>query len=269
MVTTTAPSPEVINSSSRRYRIPGDQVKRAISELPAEQRADIWWFHCWCSQHDVGNTELGRILRRPGTNEYYSQDSIKQLLNGGRTRRGETVDPIHEAIVGFRKIEDARAEQATSGFIETRLFREIEKRCLKALHRQKILPLFGDSQIGKSTCLEEVQRRHNHGQTILIEVPTGGAQGSLIRRFAEKFSIPASTKQADLKDRIFSAIDGNMLIILDEAHRFFEGRQGSAGVQSLSFVRELYNRCKCGIVLSMTNEGRDHMLNGKHAKALQ
>lgn len=264
-----APKSDSLIASVSKFRIPGDQIKNAIADLPQTQKDDIWWFGQWCRKHDIGATDLAKLLKRPGTTEFYSADSVKQLLTGARARRNESVDLIHEAIVAFRKIEEAREVQVNSGFIETRLFKVIETRCLKALHRQKIQFIFGDSQIGKTDSLKEVQRRHNHGQTLYIEVPTGGSYGSLLRAFARVFSIPADIKQSELKERIIASIDGNMLIIFDEAHRFFEGKNNASGILSLGFIRELWNRCKCGVVLSMTNEGRDHFLNGKWAKALQ
>lgn len=260
---------EAVIALGKKYQIPGDKTKHAIAGLPEEQRSDIWWFAQWCDKHDLGTSELGTLLKKPGTNEFYSADSVKQLLSGARARRDENIDRIHQAIVGFRKIEEARSIQVNSGFIETRLFFEIEKRCLKALHRQKIQYIFGDSQIGKTESLKEVKRRHNHGQTLYLEVPTGGTYGSTLRALATQFSIPAGTKVTDLKERIFSCIDGNMLLIFDEAHNFFTGRNHASGLMSLSFIREMWNRCKCGVVLSMTNEGRDYFLQGKNAKALE
>lgn len=269
---TTTPAPasdRVVPLGQKRFSIAGDTVRKSVKDLdPAGQEA-IVWFHGWCSRNIHGRTGLDRTLKKPdGT--FYSADSIVQLLTGGRMRRGENIEPLIAAIATFRKIEGERETMIVSGFVETDLFVEIERRCMKALKRQRILPIYGDSQIGKSKSLREVQRRHNHGQTLYIEVPDTGSYGALLEAIADELNIPsASNNQRQLKRRIVEAIDGNMLIILDEAHRFFGGNKRSSGLLALSFIRELWNKTQCGLVLAMTNEGRDEIIKGRWAKQLQ
>ncbi len=265
----SAESEKVTSLGQHRFTIAGDTVRRSIQDLPKDQQEPIIWFHGWCCKFIRGKTGLGQTLKKP-SGDFYSVDSIVQLLTGGRIRRGENIDVMLDAIARFRRIEGAREEQAVSGFIETSLFFEMERRCLKALQRQRILFIFGDSQIGKTDSLKEIQRRHNHGQTLYIEIPTFGSYGGTIDAFAEALNIPtASNNQRQIKERIIEAIDGNMLVILDEAHRFLEGRQNTRGLQSLSFVRELWNKKHPGIVMAFTNEGRDKLLHGPHARTLQ
>ncbi len=259
-----------IHAPQRRYRIPTDKVRAGLQHLPEEQRDDIFWFHRHCMQADPDKEGLGRMLRKPGGTGFYSADSISQLLTGFRAEKGESTEAIWQAIVIFRRIVEPRETQTQTGFIETRLFREIERRCLHALRRQRIGFVFGDSQIGKSASFAEVRRRHNHGQTVLVEVPTGGSLGSLLIAWAEALDIRAGTKnQRELKEAIITSIDSRNLVIFDEAHRFFEGRSKGNGMASLSFIREVWNKCQCGMMLGMTNEGRDELLTGRHAKALQ
>jgi len=259
-----------IHAPQRRYRIPTEKVRAGLQSLPEEQRDDVFWFHRHCMQADPDKETLGRLLRKPGATGFYSADSISQLLTGFRAGKGEPTETIWQAIVAYRRVVEPREAQAQTGFIETRLFREIERRCLQALRRQRIGFVFGDSQIGKSASFGEVRRRHNHGQTVLVEVPAGGSLGSLLIAWAEALDIRAARKnQRELKEAIMTALDSNNLVILDEAHRFFEGRSKGNGIASLSFIREVWNRCQCGMMFGMTNEGRDELLTGRHAKALQ
>ncbi len=247
-----------------RFRIPGDQVRAAIQDLSREQQATVWWFYQFCHRSILRREDFGRLLKKnDGT--WYSDSSIIHLLTGGRIRRGENIQPILEAIEKFRYVEELRAGQVNSGFIETRLFREIERRCRKALKRQRILFIYGDSQIGKSASLREYQRRNNHGQTIYIECPCTGSLGGLLRQFADAFNIPSVLNQGQLQDRVAGCIDSNMLIIIDEFHNALKGR----GIATTAFVREIWNRSRCGMILSMTNEGRDSFLMGSQSKTLQ
>ena len=101
-----------------------------------------------------------------------------------------------------------------------------------------------------------------------METPTGGNVNNFIFAVAKEFGIP--TKQgakAGLRDRVIESFDSRMLLIMDEAHRCL--RPGSSvGLETFSFIRELWNRRKCGIAIVMTNEGRDAFIKGTHAPQL-
>jgi DNA transposition AAA+ family ATPase len=261
--------PDIVPKPGTHFRITGHHVKDAIKDLPGDQQDAIWWFFVYCKEHNFRSRELSALLRKPGSKDFYSADSITALWNGGRIRRGENIMPMIESIRSFREIEEARDQQKTSGFIETRLFNLIETRCMKALLRQKILYIFGDSQIGKTTCLMEVQRRHNHGQTIYVEVPTGGAIGPFFQKLAKKLKIPENGSTKDMREAIISMFTSRMLLIVDEAHRCLTARSKPGGNGVLDFLRELWNEAKCGIVISMTNEGRDIFQHGRNAKSYE
>jgi DNA transposition AAA+ family ATPase len=252
----------------RGFNIRGDTIKAAIADLPDDQRDLVWWFAQWAGGRNLSRADLGTVLKKP-SGDYYSTDSVVQFLTGGRARRGENVQPILDAIAQLRRVEGERESQANSGFIETRLFGEISRRCRRALLRQRIMFIFGDSQIGKTWSLKEYQRRNNHGQTIYVEVPTGGSLGAFLRALGKAFNLPQRVEAKQLADRIIDCFDDKMLLIVDEAHRLPVTRKAVAGLAVYSFLRELWNRKQCGIVISMTNEGRDDFLKGPYAKQLE
>jgi DNA transposition AAA+ family ATPase len=271
MVTTSPVTPAAeteVKGSPRnptnRFRLPADVVQNAIADLPEEQRITLRWFATWCNQHVQYKEDLGRVLKK-ASGHFYSTDSIIALLTGSRVRRGENIEPMLDAIHGLRRVEDLRADQVGSGFIETRLYKEIERRCEKALKRQRIAFIFGDSQIGKTWSLKEYARRHNHGETIYVEMPSTGSLGGLLKVLAGIFNIPEVMNQGQQADRIIECFDSRMLLIIDEAHNALKGRNLAA----LAFVRELWNRRQCGVVLSMTNEGKNIFLRGPQAKQLE
>lgn len=267
--TPTAEQPaSFIAHGGKKFRISGATVKESIKDLPDDQQDVIWWFSQYCHTHNLGKDKLSTLLKKPNGLDFYSADSITQLLGGGRIRRGETIEPMLDAIRTLRKLEDVRAEQVNSGFIETRLFKVIEERALKALRRQRIMYIFGDSQIGKSMCLMEVQRRHNHGQTIYVEVPSTGSLSAFLKDLGRILNIPVSAKTA-ISDSVIKTFDSRMLLIVDEAHRALIARRNSGGSAIMNFLRELYNKAGCGIVISMTNEGRDELLHGTHKKTYE
>ncbi len=268
--TAPAPSPEIIHApETKKFRISGPQFKAVIKDLSEEQQAPLWWLFQYCHRKNIGKDQHATLLKKPNGFEYYSADSVGQIFGGGRIRRGENLEPMLVAIRSLQQIEDARSEMASSGFIQTRLFDVIEKRCMRALHRQKIMFIFGDSQIGKTENLLEVQRRHNHGQTIYVETPSTGSLSHFLMELAGALNIPKTITITRLVDEIIATFDKNMLLIVDEAHRTVLGRKSANGSAVMNFLRELWNKTKCGIVISMTNEGRDELLQGTHKKCYQ
>jgi hypothetical protein len=253
----------------RGFGIAGDVVHRATANLPDDQRENIRWFAAHCRAKNIGREEMSRLLKKPGGNDYYSYDSIYQVLTGRRTESGVSIDPLCNAIAAFRRVEGEREEQLVTGFIQTRLYDIIEARSMRCLLRKKIGWVFGDSQIGKSACGREIQRRHNHGQTIFVEVPTTANLGYFLGELANCLGIPPQQKHAELRRRILDSFDDRMLLIVDEGHRCFPRNGGIKGIAILDFLRELWNRRQCGILIMMTNEGRDQLLKGPHKKALE
>lgn len=257
-------SAELVTASPRKFPIPGDSIHKATSALRDNQRDLLRWFAGYCRAENLGKDQLVRLLKKTD-GSYYSYDAIYQTLTGKRTADGVSIEPICNAIESFRRVAEERSNQVSSGFIETRLFGIISARCRKALLRKKICPIFGESQIGKSESLQEYQRRNNHGQTIYIETPSGGHLGNFMAELAIVLGIPPQQRVTSLRSRIIESFDDRMLLIVDEFHNALR----TANSQIPAFVRELYNRSKCGIVLSMTNEGHDLIHRGPQAHALK
>ena len=264
-----SPEPDMTLPKAKRFIIAYDTVRAATEDLPDEQQEKVRWFYQFCRRSNFSKTELEGVLKQPGSSKFYSSDSIVQLLTGGRMRRGENIAPMLEAIDALRRVESLREGLVNSGYIRTRLYFEIEKRLQKALKRQRFTFFWGDSQIGKSAAFEEYQKHHNHGETILIEVPAGGSVTNFLRELANHFNLPTHLNQGLLAQRLIEAFDSRMLLIVDEAHRCLKTRHTSSQLGVFDFLRELWNRKRCGIAIAMTNEGRDLFLHGPHAKALE
>jgi len=253
---------------NHKFKLAADVIQKTCADLPDDDRSDVLWFGNYCRRKDFSKTELGTVLRKPGSTEHYSSDSIVQLLTGGRIRRGENIAPMLEAIRALRRVQDLRKDMVESGFIETRLYREMENRLLKALKRRRVAFFFGDGQIGKTENFKEFTRR-NETATVYLELPASGNFGQFIRAVARAAGIPDSSRQSDLAERCIEAFNSSMILIVDEAHRALGSRFTNGGVAVFSWLRELFNRKQCAIAVAFTNEGRDKFLRGPLAKTFE
>ncbi|CAN5548138.1 hypothetical protein BH09VER1_BH09VER1_24820 [soil metagenome] len=261
-------APQIATVASKRFRIAGDIINKALAELPEDNRAAIKWFVGYCRARDLSPSQMSTLLKKE-TGGFYSWDSIYQLITGRRATMGASIAPYVESIVQFREQIEGVTKLGDSGYIPTRLGEIITTRCLRALKLGRIGFIFGDSQIGKSEELKQYQRTHNHGQTVYVEIPTGGSLSDVLNECALALGIPVTLKNADLRRRIIDAADSGMLFIFDECHRSLKQARQAITVPAFEFIRELYNRKRCGIVICMTNEGRGLFFKGPAKKSLE
>ena len=256
---------EVIARNRKNFKISADVIASTVASLNEEETSALRWLAEYCRSLDLNRTQMSNLIKQKN-GKFYSFDSIYQTFTGRRQESGTSITPIIEAIENFRELETERDRLVKSGFILTRLSTEIWKRCDKARLRQRISYIIGESQIGKTSALKEYQRRNNHGQTIYLETPSGGAKSALLRALALQLGISTTIRHDELGDRIIKSFDHSMLLIVDEAHRCLKS---VTGVKSMDFIRQLYNQAECGIVISMTNEGKKALLSGTFAGELK
>jgi DNA transposition AAA+ family ATPase len=225
--------------------------------LPDTQRAAIRRAHAYYFENDLGLDEMSERLR-------LSPTTLSMVFRGQYKAK---VDSVVDTIVKFFELEDRRGSARKLPFIETDCSKKIFSVCQQAVEFQKMAFLFSDGQIGKSTALKEYQRTHNHGNTIYVETPTGGALTNFLAKLAVQFRLSPHQRRSDLRQRILKAFDDRMLLIVDEMHRCTpEGSMTSYGLQTIDFIKEIYNERGCGIVLCATNVFREQMEDGPMKK---
>lgn len=242
------------NPALRRFRTPGDIVNRATAELPDEARTEIRWLHAYAWEHDIPLPELARLVR-------YDESTLSRVFNG---KYEGNIDNVVAEVRGFRKLQEERNKGRKLSFIETSLTRRIWRVCAATLEFQRISFIYGDSQIGKTTALVHYRDTHNHGSTIYVRMPTGGAMTYFLSELAEALRISTKLKERDLWRRIIHSFDDRMLLIVDECH---QALLTSRRINPIEFIRELHDTTGCGVVLAGTNVFRDE-LNAGHLAPL-
>lgn len=254
-------------AAKHRFRIAFDVVAAATADLSDHDREALRWVAQYGRSKNISHDDIAAKLRKPdGTS--YSGDSLYQALTG--RREPEQLKNLVTAITKFRDIEEERAGHAETGFIETAISRRVFSACRRAFLRRKIVFIWGESQIGKTTALCEYARQHNHGETIYVRMPTGGSLDSFMRELATVLGIPTGNRAEDLRRRIIECFDDRMLLVVDEVHECLsEHYSQRRGIRTLNYIREIFDRRGCGVVLSATNVFRDALLRGPHARNLR
>lgn len=246
--------------TASRQIIPGDVVNKATADLPNAQRSAIRRWHTYYVENAMTLKEAGTLIG--------VSDATASLIFRGKYEA--KLDGVVSEIERFFELHDKRSQGRKLQFIPTTLTKKIWDVCDLAVEFQRIAFIFGDQQIGKSEALVAYKEAHNHGNTIYLEVPTGGALTHFITKLAEIFKISSQTRKADLRRRIIESFDDRMLLIVDEAHRCIpDGGKSHLPIQTVEFIREIFNERKCGVVLCATNVFRDAMEKGSVEKILR
>lgn len=244
-----------------RMSIPGDTVKIALDRLTAsgamddEARDLTWWFYCYARDNRWRLKDCADAI---GT----SPTTVHRLFNGSY---GAAYDGIVAAVARFKKQADERAKRRQIGFVETTAWAKISRICNAALYDNMPAFIYGASQIGKTECLKEFARRNNHGTTRYIRMPASPTFQFFLKTVAEACYISTRQNHDILRRRIMDAVDQRNLLIVDEVHQAMCTTSEGAARKIVEFMREIYDRTGCGVVLCGTKVFRDEFERGRQA----
>jgi DNA transposition AAA+ family ATPase len=151
-------------------------------------------------------------------------------------------------------------------FIETSLYARLTAICDKTRALQNIAIAWGPPGIGKTECLQEYQRRNNHGRTQLVRYPTNSSPSYFIHHLARGLGVSFRAKSSfNTREQIIRVLSaGQRLLIIDELHQAFLTTRADSAVKSLELLREISDVAKCGLVLIGTEVLADEIFQGPH-----
>jgi DNA transposition AAA+ family ATPase len=247
------------NQDRSSWPFGGDHVIQATNKLPERDRDAVRWLFFHSIENGITMKGAAEAIR-------YSSTTVYRLCKG---EYDGDVGKVAEAIAGYRRIAEERSTLVSESFVETATAKRIFQICDAASLYQIIAAIYGDSQTGKTTALEEYTRRHNHGATKLIRLPAAAGVQMMIRTFAEACQISPRSSFEALRKRVLKAIDANTLVIIDELHQAFSTYHSNSRIACLEIIREIHDRTGCGMVLCGTNIARDEIQDGPHKRLLE
>ena len=247
------------NMNSQRINIPGDTVKvelgkqRELGKVTEAEEAAVLWFYSYAKDRKWSLAEAGEAID-------YDSSTVYRLFQG---TYGAKLDKIVEAITRFRKVAEERAKRKDIGFIETSAWRKVSAICNSAFYDAMPAFIYGASQIGKTACLTEYARRNNHGQTRYIRMPAAPTFPHFLRTLAAACYLSPKQHSEMIRERVMNALDSRNLLIVDEVHLAIITSTELTTKKVIEFLREVYDRTGCGIVLCGTKVFRDEFERGR------
>lgn len=249
-----------------RLNISGDKLKVGLKnqvdrkEITQTQSDLVWWYFAYAKTNkfdlNFASSELS----------FSANSTMWRVFT---CTYGAKLDGVCAKITRYKKLVEERGTLTRIKFVDTSISKRISRACDAALVSQTIVLIYGDSQIGKTEALLRYASLHNHGQTKYVRMPACGGVQLVAKEIARACFVSANTSFEKLRSMILDAIDDKTLLIVDEVHQAFLSYQTTSQVKVLEFLREIYDRTQCGMVLCGTNVLRTEIQEGKHARLLE
>ena len=251
---------------TNHLNIGADTVKKALTHMVDENKCTqdqhdlIWWYFNYAK-------EQGFTLQTCAEEIGYADATTPFRVFQGKYEAN--LKNFCSKVSAFKKIADERGDLKKTFFVETTCSKKVFQICHAARISQTVAWIFGDSQIGKTAALKEYTRKNNHGQTIYVRLPASAGVQLVMKSIARACHVNPETSLDNIRRRVLSAIDHNMLLIIDELHQVFTSYHSSSQIKVMELLREIYDETQCGLVLCGTHVLKKEVEEGKLTLVLE
>jgi len=240
------------------FSVAPDVFEGVIRNLD-DAHADLlrWWYFLGKDR----NWSLGQLAKAAGV----SSTTLSRVF------RGKYEAALDSVLAALGKAKANFAEQIDNpDFIATSLAKRFFRVCDRCRALATVAILWGPMGIGKTTIAEEYKRQNNHGRTAYMRCGAGLTFAAFISLMARSLGITAANQnQYYLREKIVGVLNaGQRLLIVDELHQIFLTTRGDTAVRICEFLREVFDRSKCGMVLLGTDVVQYEFFKGQHRDAL-
>jgi len=242
-------------------------VTMSTDHLPEKQKALVRWVYTVARDNKWSWQELIDFAGYSSTVWYrIFHDRYRDAKTGDRVNLGNVCKHLAKLKAEFAQ---PAYEPADHRFVETSVWDRVDWICRKAFARKKLGFVYGESHIGKTASVLEYQRRNNHGMTAYWELPPSGGVQLMTRYFARALHVTSNTSFDKMLDNICTAVDRDMLVIVDQIHRVFYSYQKGSVMRCLDVLMHVHDRTGCPMVFVGTNIFRDNLREGPFKQYLK
>jgi hypothetical protein len=239
--------------AQKSYRIRTSDVVAAMKFRSKAEADQLMWLHRHCIKGDLGLAEVAKRLLKPGgEGECYSFDTIRKALTTRGSEGGteKSYARIAEAIKTYRVAQETADAAIAPGLVRTPLMDRVFQMCETARVFHRPVLIYGDSQSGKTVALEAYTTYSKAGTTYLFRLPNEGRAPDLIRMVGRQLNVQATGSIAEILFRVCDSLTSSDLVIFDEIHNAFRYERKDNAVKTMNFIREIWDRVKCPMVLA-------------------
>lgn len=247
------------NNARASFRFSLQHLNSAIAHCRPEVRQLVREGFLWCITHDITQEEWAKAIgMAPNTFYKFLTGKYKHPQTGVRL---DLSDKYELAMRQWLKLQKSAfgASFGNGEFVMTPTAKKVAYACSIARESRTPVFLFGPSQIGKTWALIYDAETHNHGKTIYVRCSSMAGLHGLMNTIGARIGVSSRGSKDAMKQGMLAAFQPDMVLILDEFHELLYTYRRESFFACAEFVRELYDRIGMGIVLSLTNFGRDQI----------
>ena len=253
--TTPATTPAPADTTGWRWT--PDDITARCPHYTEEGRELLTWAITWCT-HPEHPTPLAQFAHEIG----YSENTLGKILNGRYTapKTGELLpipEPLLRSLRAWRRTALSRARLTRPKFTPTPTSRTIWQACDLARESQTPVFLYGASHIGKTTALTAYREAHPHHRTAYLSLEPREGSLPFLRRLATELRVPATGSRSTLIAACTAALHRDYLLIIDDLHVALRTLPAGEFFTLCETIRILWDRRHPGILISLTNLGRE------------
>jgi DNA transposition AAA+ family ATPase len=246
-------------NSGLNYSVTSDNFERVIEKIPEDQAEILRWWYFHGKEQQLSLTRLATLAG-------VSSSALSLVFRGAY---GAKLDQLCATLRKAR--ETIKDQVGNPDFIMSALAKRLFVVFDRARALQTVAICWGAMGIGKTAICEEYRDRNNHGRTIYFRCGAGMAFGQFVHSLARALNVTTRhTNNHEIREKIFRILSaGQRLLIIDELHQIFLTTRGDSAIKIAEFLRECFDRSKCGLVLVGTEVLKQEVFNGAHKDALR
>jgi DNA transposition AAA+ family ATPase len=254
------------NNARASWQVSLGDLRSNIAHCRPEAKQALVDAFLWCIQHDIHKAEFATAIG--------ASDNLMYRVITGRYTNPSTgarldISPKHLTAIQRWLREQKAAATKRSAFILTPTAKRVHLACNLAAESHTPVMLYGPSHIGKTWALEHWAEQNNHGRTAYLRCCAASGLGGILSEIASRIGVsPGANKDAMIR-RIRKALTMDMVLIIDELHLLTNTYRKESFFACIEVLREFYDRIGLGMVLSMTNLGRDKVETEKRRELEQ
>lgn len=254
------------NNARASWQISLGDLRANISHCTPDKRAIIVDCFLWCIQNNVTKAEFARGIGS-------SDNTLYKIITGKYTNphSGERLEISAKMAEDMRRwLDNEKAKAATeSAFLLTPTAKRVFQACDLAKESRTPVFLTGPSHIGKTTALLEWAKRNNHGRTIYVRMEAAGGLGRVMQVICERVGQSPKCSRDKMRNGLYNALSSDMTLLIDEFHLLLHTYRIGSFIECAEFIRDIYDKVQCGIVLSMTDFGREKVIRDRKVELEQ
>lgn len=230
-----------------------DAAIQSSTDYGVAEKDALLWLTRLARRDDLSLTAAADLIG-------YSKSALQRVVTG---TYGTDATGVITAILQYKtSLESDKMDD----YIHTSTGECVWSAAEKARKSNRIVQLVGLTQRGKTRAIKAYAEKMGN-LVVLVRCPTAPTQGRILREITRVMGLSGGSSADQNMDYIRRHLTKQHLLVIDEIHQLTETKPIN-GRLTVETIREIYERCECGVLLIGTNIWRESYSTDRKWKGL-